>query len=224
MSNLAAYAHLLASGAAVTLGLAGASLVIGLVLGLALAAAKLSRHRWLAAAVTAIADFIRGIPEFLVLLIIYFGGTKLLSDLTGDYVEVSPWSAGVAALSIVFAAYASETFRGAFLAVPKGQVEAARAYGFSRWLTFRHVQLPQLWRIAIPGLGNLWQVLIKDTALVSIVGLDDLMRRSKQASETTKEPFTFFLAAATIYLAITIVSMIVVAAVERRSSRFLERA
>ena len=156
MSNLAAYAHLLASGAAVTLGLAAASLMIGLVLGLGLAAAKLSRHRWLAAAVTAIADFIRGIPEFLVLLIIYFGGTKLLSDLTGDYVEVSPWSAGVAALSIV--------------------------------------------------------------------GLDDLMRRSKQASETTKEPFTFFLAAATIYLAITIVSMIVVAAVERRSSRFLERA
>ena len=224
MSDLAAYAHLLVSGATVTLGIAGESLAIGLVLGLALAAAKLSRHGWWAVSISVMTDFIRGVPEFLVLLLIYFGGTKLLSDLTGDYVEVSPWSAGVAALSIVFAAYASETFRGAFLAVPKGQVEAARAYGFSRWRTFRHVQLPQLWRIAVPGLGNLWQVLIKDTALVSIVGLDDLMRKSKQAAETTKQPFTFFLAAATIYLAITVISMILVAAVERRSGRFLGRA
>jgi His/Glu/Gln/Arg/opine family amino acid ABC transporter permease subunit len=224
MSNLAAYAHLLGDGAAITLGLAVESLAIGLVLGLALAAGKLSRHFWLAAPVIGITDFIRGVPEFLILLLIYFGGAKLLSDIAGDYVEVSPWSAGVAALSLVFAAYASETFRGAFLAVPKGQVEAARAYGFSRWRTFRHVQLPQLWRIAIPGLGNLWQVLIKDTALVSIVGLDDLMRKSKQAAETTKEPFTFFLAAATIYLAITMVSMVVVAWTERRSSRFLRRA
>jgi polar amino acid transport system permease protein len=224
MDALTSYGHLLIAGVQITVLLALNSLVIGLVLGIILASAKLSRHAWLSRPVFALTNFLRGIPEFLVLLLFYFGGTQLLSNLADRYVEVSPWGAGVAALSLIFGSYSSETFRGAFLAIPKGQVEAARAYGFSAWKCFWYIQMPQLWRIAIPGLGNLWQSLIKDTALVSVVGLDDLMRKSKQAAETTKEPFTFFFAASVLFLIITLVSMVVINQLEERANRGIRRA
>ena len=111
----------------------------------------------------------------------------------GLSVEVSPFGAGLMALSLVFGSYASETFRAAFQSVPKGQIEAGRAYGFTAWQCFRLIQLPQIRKVAIPGLGNLWQGTVKDTALVSVVGLDDLMRKSNQAAQSTREPFNFYL-------------------------------
>lgn len=209
----------LLAGAQVTILLALNAAVVGILLGVIFALAKLSRHGWLSRPVTAFTNLIRGIPEFLILLLLYFGGTAVLSDLAGEYFEVSPWGAGVAALGLVLGCYASETFRGAFLAVPNGQIEAARAYGFSAWKTFRYVRFPQAWRIAVPGLGNLWQALLKDTALVSIVGLDDLMRKSKVAAEFTKQPFTFYFSASLIYLAFTVISMIAISQMERRASR-----
>ena len=103
--------------------------------------------------------------------------------------------------------------------MPKGQIEAGRAYGFTGFQTFRYIQLPQIWKVAIPGLGNLWQGSVKDTALVSIVGLDDLMRKSNQAAQTTREPFTFYLVASLLFLLVTLVSMVVIAWLERRASR-----
>jgi polar amino acid transport system permease protein len=184
----------------------------------------LSPQPWLSRPAYAVTNFLRGIPEFLVLLVIYFGGTQLLDGLLGrGVVSVSPFGAGLTALGLIFGAYASETFRAAFQSVPNGQVEAARACGFTPWQTFRLIQLPQIWKVAIPGLGNLWQGSVKDTALVSIVGLDDLMRKANQAAQSTREPFTFYFAASLMFLAITLVSMLVIARLERRARRGMVR-
>ncbi len=220
MEDLVAYLPLLLQGLRITLLLAVCTLVIGLVLGMLLALAKLSHHAWLSRPTYAVTNFLRGIPEFLVLLVIYFGGTQVLdSILPPGSVQVSPFGAGLTALSVIFAAYASETFRAAFQSVGRGQIEAGRAYGFTGFQTFRYIQLPQIWKVAIPGLGNLWQGSVKDTALVSIVGLDDLMRKSNQAAQTTREPFTFYLAASLLFLLVTLVSMVLIAWLERRASR-----
>jgi His/Glu/Gln/Arg/opine family amino acid ABC transporter permease subunit len=216
MEDLVAYLPLMLQGLRMTLLLAVSTLVVGLALGMALALAKLSRHAWLSRPVYAVTNFLRGIPEFLILLIIYFGGTQALGRFG---IEVGPFTAGLTALSLVFGSYASETFRAAFQSVPKGQIEAGRAYGFTRVQCFRLIELPQIWKVAIPGLGNLWQGAVKDTALVSIVGLDDLMRKSNQAAQATREPFTFYFAASLMFLAITLVSMAVLAWLERRASR-----
>ena len=216
MENLTAYLPLLLQGLRMTLMLAISTLVVGLALGMALALAKMSRHRWLSRPVFAVTNFLRGIPEYLILLVIYFGGTQALAPWG---IEVGPFAAGLIALSLVFGSYASETFRAAFQSVPKGQTEAGRAYGFSALQCFWLIQLPQIWKVAIPGLGNLWQGAVKDTALVSIVGLDDLMRKSNQAAQATREPFTFYFVASLMFLAITLVSMAILAWLERRASR-----
>ena len=225
MDSLIEYFPLLLQGLWTTLKLAISTVVVGLALGMLLAMAKLSKNAWLRRPSYAFTNFMRGIPEFLVLLVIYFGGTQVLSAIfPSGAIEVSPFVAGLTALSLIFGAYASETFRAAFQSVPKGQSEAGRAYGFSAWKTFRYIQLPQIWRVAIPGLGNLWQGSVKDTALVSVVGLDDLMRKSSQAAQSTREPFTFYLVAALIFLAVTLLSMAFFAWVERRASRGVRRA
>jgi polar amino acid transport system permease protein len=224
MQNLIDYFPLLMQGLKLTLLLAVSTVAVGLVLGLALAMAKMSRHAWLSRPAFALTNFLRGIPEFLVLLVIYYGGSQLLNEVLGLSVEVSPFGAGLTALSLVFGAYASETFRGAFQSVPKGQIEAGRAYGFTAWQCFRLIELPQIWKVAIPGLGNLWQGTVKDTALVSVLGLDDLMRKSNQAAQSTREPFNFYLLAALIFLAITLVSMAILARLEKRASRGVRRS
>jgi His/Glu/Gln/Arg/opine family amino acid ABC transporter permease subunit len=227
MENVVSYLPLLLAGLKITLLLALTTVVIGLTLGMLLALAKLSPRPWVSRPVFAVTNFLRGIPEFLILLVVFYGGAQVLSDMAGEGgtpFNISPFGAGVFALSIVFGSYASETFRAAFLSVPKGQVEAGLAYGFSPFQIFRYVQLPQIWRVALPGIANLWQGLVKDTALVSIVGLDDLMRKTNQAAQTTREPFTFYLAAALIFLAVTLLSMAFFAWMERRSSRGVRRA
>lgn len=127
-------------------------------------------------------------------------------------------------MGLAFGAYAAEVFRGALEAVHQGQVEAARAYGMSRWLAFRRIVLPQVWRFALPGLGNIFLVLLKDTSLVSVIGLEEIMRKTAIAVSFTKQPFTFYLAAAVIYLLMTIVSMIGLQLLERRASRGIRRA
>lgn len=225
MERIRDYMPLLMEGLRMTLLLAGTTILVGLILGMALALAKLSPRGWLSRPAFAVTNFLRGIPEFLILLLIYYGGTQVLNDLFPDAgINISPFLAGLIALSIVFGSYASETFRAAFLSVPRGQVEAGLAYGFSRAKIFRYIQLPQIWRVALPGIANLWQGLVKDTALVSIVGLDDLMRKTNQAAQATREPFTFYLVASLIFLAVTLASMGVFAWMERRSSRGVGRA
>jgi polar amino acid transport system permease protein len=126
-------------------------------------------------------------------------------------------------LGLVFGAFASEVLRGGFLAVPAGQIEAGTACGMTPWQVFRRIRLPQMWRFAIPGLGNLWMVLLKDTSLISVIALDELLRWSKVAAETTKQPFTFYMVAAVIYLALAIVSDLGRYKLEARASRGVRR-
>ncbi|WP_422802182.1 ABC transporter permease [Starkeya nomas] len=207
------------AGAVTTLQVASLSLVFGTCLGLLAAVGRLSSLPLLGGIVGAYTTVIRGIPELLILLILYFGGTVALTALFDRYVEVSAFAAGVFALTVVFGAYASEVFRGAILAVPSGQIEAAHALGLSRLQVWRLVVLPQMWRFALPGLGNLWLVLLKDTALISVVGLDDLMRKAGLAAGSTHEPLMFYGVAAAIYLLFTSVSLLALNILERRASR-----
>lgn len=221
--DLQGFGHLLISGTWVTVQLALASLFVGLIFGLMGAAAKLSNNRlarWLATGYTTL---VRGLPELLLVLTIYFGGAQLVMWVASwfgydEYIEIGPFVAGVAALSIAFGAYATEVFRMAMQEIPKGQWESGLACGMSTPRTFFRIILPQVWRLAIPGLGNLFQVLLKDTALVSVVGLNDIMRQAQVAIGSTKEPFTFFMLAAIIYLLLTAVTTAVTMWMERVSN------
>ena len=219
MPELAGFGPQLLAGAAVTLELAFGALILGLVLGLLGAAAKLSGLPWVRLPVTLFLNLLRGVPEFLILLIVYFGA----SGLVGDDWAPGPMGAGVFALGIVFGAYSSETFRGAFLAVPSGQLEAARAFGMTPRQAFFLIRLPQAWRYALPGIGNSWQGLVKDTSLVSVVGLEEIVRKANIAAQVTKHPFPFYLAAMAIYLAIITVSNPAFAWLERRASRGVQQ-
>jgi polar amino acid transport system permease protein len=212
------------AGAWLTLQLAVVSLGIGIVLGLLTAAGKLSKKRVPRALAHLYTELVRGIPEMLVVLVVFFGASSLLQVIASwfdyhDYIEVNAFFAGVFALGLVFGAFSSEVFRGAFLAVPRGQIEAAVACGMSPWQVFSRIRMPQMWRYAIPGLGNLWMVLLKDTSLISIIALDELLRWSKVAAETTKQPFTFYLVAALVYLLFTVVSDVVRHRLEQRANR-----
>ena len=197
---------LLLDAAWMTLGLALASLVGGMVLALAFSAAELSKQRALVWPVATLTTLIRGVPELLVVLFIYFGSTQVLFLITGEYVEFSPFACGVLALSLLFASYATQTLRAALNAVPPGQRLAAQALGLGKGHTFFRIVLPQAWRHALPGLGNQWLVLLKDTALVSLIGVNEMMRQAQMASASTYQPFTWYAAAALIYLAISLVS------------------
>jgi polar amino acid transport system permease protein len=222
--DLHGFGWMLGVGLWMTIRVALASVAVGLVLGLIGAAMKLSGSRAARAVAGGYTTIIRGVPELLLLLILFFGGTMALQrifELLGhdEYVEVSAFGAGVATLGFVFGAYATEVFRGAILAVPPGQIDAARAVGMGRVLRFRRILLPQVWRYALPGLGNLWMVLLKDTALISVVGLDEIMRKASIAAGATREPFTFYAAAALIFLGLTVVSMAALQYSENRAGR-----
>lgn len=198
--------NLLLQATLMTLGLGLASLLGGLLLAILFSAAELSGRRLLAWPVALVTSLIRGLPEILVVLFIYFGSTQVLFLISGEYVEFSPFACGVLALSLLFASYASQTLRGALNAVPMGQRQAAWTLGLGRVHTFVHIVLPQAWRHALPGLGNQWLVLLKDTALVSLIGVNDLMRQAQLASASTYEPFTWYASAAAIYLVISLCS------------------
>ncbi len=211
MFDLHGFGHLLLAGTWITIKLAVVSLCVGLVFGLIGASAKLSKFKALKAMATAYTTLVRGIPELLIVFAIYFGGSAMVMSIASlfgydEYIEIDPFMAGVAALSIAFGAYATEVFRMAILSIPVGQWESAQALGMSRSKTFFKIILPQVWRVALPGLGNLFQVLLKDTALVSVVGLQDVIRQATTAISATKEPFTFYLAAAVIYLILTAIA------------------
>ncbi|MFK4259481.1 ABC transporter permease [Agrobacterium tumefaciens] len=207
------------AGAITTLKVAFASLAFGLVVGMGGAMAKRSQINIIRLAANIYTSVIRGVPELLLILILYFGGTVALTALFGRYVEIDAFAAGVFALTIVFGAYATEVFRAAIQAVPFGQIEAAHALGLSRSSVWRLVIIPQMWRHALPGLGNLWLTLLKDTALISVVGLEDLMRKASVAAGSTHDPLKFYSAAACLYLLFTWVSLVGLAGLERRADR-----
>jgi polar amino acid transport system permease protein len=218
----------IAAGALLTLELALATLPFGLVVGFLIARARLSRNRPLVMAGTAFTTVFRGLPELLTIFIVYFGGqivVQWIVNLVSDVqVTVSAFLSGLVALGLVFAAYSSEVFVAAFRAIPRDQYDGAYALGLRRVQTFRLVILPQFVRLALPGIANLWLVLLKDTSLVSIIALNDLLRETYVAVGATKQPFPFYLAACLIYLAMSIVSSFGINAIERWSERGVRRA
>ncbi|TLX64921.1 ABC transporter permease [Stutzerimonas nosocomialis] len=226
--DLHGFGPALIAGTWMTIQLALASLALGLVLGLLGALAKTSPYaffRWLGGAYSTI---VRGVPELLWVLLIYFGTINLvrgLGELVGiQDLALSPFAAGTIALGLCFGAYATEVFRGALLAIPKGHREAGLALGLGKRRIFWRLILPQMWRLALPGLGNLFMILMKDTALVSVIGLEEIMRRSQIAVTASKEPFTFFLVAAFIYLGLTVLAMIAMYFLEKRAGRGFVRS
>ncbi|MFS4438681.1 ABC transporter permease [Paracoccaceae bacterium GXU_MW_L88] len=223
MDSLIAYSELLMRGAVVTVALALASLALATFLGALSAAAVIGGGPILRGLSLIYTTFIRGIPDLVMMLLLYFGGQRLLNDigtrLGWDYVDLSPFLAGMLAIGLIFGAYLSETFRGAYQTVPRGQGEAARALGLRPLPTLWNVTLPQLLRFALPGYANVWQVLVKSTAVVSVIGLNDLVKLAGDAGKTTREPFTFYLFVFVFYLFLTWVSQIIFDRLERKYAK-----
>ena len=212
------YFSLMLTAALMTLGLAVCSLVLGLFLGMLFAV--LEANRFVGKPTAVLVALLRGLPEILVVLLVYFGSSELAELLTGEYVEFGAFGCGVFALSLIFAAYASQTLRGAIQAIAKGQWESGTALGLSKGYTFLHIIMPQVWRHALPGLSNQWLVLLKDTALISLIGVDDLMRQAQLINTNTHQPFTWYGIAALIYLLVTLVSQVGIRKLELRFTRF----
>lgn len=208
-------------GTLVTIKVALGALILGMLVGLIGALLESIPTRWLRYLAASFIFIIRGLPELLVLFFIYFGATAILSNLFHHYVDISAFAAGVIALGLIFGAYASQVFRGAFLAIDHGQIEAGQVLGLSRLQIFTRIQIPQAWRHAIPGLGNLWLVLLKDTAIVTLIGLTDMMNQAKIAASTTHQPFTYYLIAAVIYLFITSISQKVIHLFTIKANRYM---
>jgi histidine transport system permease protein len=220
--SLHGFGPLLWAGARETLALAVLSLLVAVLLGLAGATAKLSRHGALRAIATAYTTLIRSVPDLVLMLLLFYSiqiAINRVTDAFGwDQFDMDPFTAGVLTLGFIYGAYFTETFRGAFLAVPRGQLEAGSAYGMSGMRVFGRILFPQMMRFALPGIGNNWQVLVKATALVSIIGLADVVKAAQDAGKSTFDMFFFILVAALIYLAITSASNLVLMALERRYS------
>ncbi len=221
------YLPAILEGLSLTLRVATTSLAIACVFGIVGASAKLSGSRALRWTAEAYTTVIRGMPELVLMLLIFYGGqigiNKLAESQGWDYIDIPPFLAGVLTIGFIFGAYLTETFRGAILAVPKGQSEAAQAFAMSPFMVMWRIVLPQMVRHAIPGFSNNWLIMIKASALVSIIGLDDMVHRAGLASATTRAPFTFYLAVALIYLTLTTASIILLSRLEARYSLGLKK-
>lgn len=208
MIGLEGYGWQLCLGTLTTIAVALSALALGLVMALFGALGELSRRPFIRGFALTCTGLIRGVPELLVLFGIYFGGSALLSWIIGRDLQVNAFIAGVFALGLIFAAYGAQALRGAFLALPSGQREAAQALSLSPRRTLTYILLPQAWRLALPAFGNLWLVLLKDSALVSLLGLADLMNKAQMAASNTYQPFKFYMIAAVIFLMLTTLSQI----------------
>lgn len=216
-------------GVQMTLLVGVCSMTLALLMGLIGAWGKLSRSKLSQGLADTYTTVIRGVPELLLILIVYYGTPTLIQGIMARYgediiIDVNPFLAGFVTIGFIYGAFATEVFRGAFLAIDKGQIEAARAFGMSRTLAFRRILLPQVWRFALPGLGNVWMVLIKATALISVIQLPELLRNADIAARAVRLPFTFYFAASLIYLGITIVSMLALQRAEAWANRGIRRA
>ncbi|MFK7853449.1 MAG: ABC transporter permease [Granulosicoccus sp.] len=210
-------------GLANTLQIAIGAYALGLVIGLGGALGKLNGSvftRWMLEIYTTL---IRAVPELVLILLLYYAGTgainQILELLGYRPIDISGLVAGIVVLGIVQGAYATEVIRGAMLAIPRGQIEAATAFGMSRWKIFRRITVPAMLPFALPGMSNLWLIVTKDTALLAVVGFSELALATRQASGATRAYFMFFLAAAILYLCVTLVSNQIFRVLERRSRR-----
>jgi His/Glu/Gln/Arg/opine family amino acid ABC transporter permease subunit len=229
MLDLKGYGWMLWDGVQITIAVAIFAMGLALVLGLFGAWGKLCNSKTAHTAAHTYTTVIRGVPELILILIVYYGAPTLIQNSLENFgidiiIDINPFLAGFITLGFIYGAFATEVFRGAYLAVPKGQIEAAKAIGMSRILIARRILLPQMWRFALPGLGNVWMVLIKATALISVIQLPELLRNSDIAARAVRMPFTFYFAASLIYLVIAIASMWAQARAEAWASRGVRQA
>ena len=228
MESIWEYRSLLLSGTAVTIQLALASLALSVLFGLIGAAAKLSANPIGKRAANAYTTLIRGVPDLVLMMLLFYGGQQIVNDLgsvTGlwGYIEINQFTAGVGSIGFVFGAYMTETFRGAILAIPRGQIEAGVSVGMTPLTVFRRITWPQMVRHALPSFTNNWLVLIKATALVSVIGLHDLVWNASTAGRSVREPFTFMFAVFIIYLLLTACSDVGLRWLERRYNVGIDR-
>ncbi len=229
MDAIIEYQGQLISGTIVTIQLALTSLVIAVFLGLLGAWAKLSKSLIAQNTAAGYTTIVRGIPDLVLILLVFFGGQVLANQIGAvsglwDYVEIDQFLAGSATIGVIFGGYYTETFRGAILAIPRGQIEAGVACGMSRLTIFRRVIWPQMVRYALPGFSNNWLVQIKSTALVSVIGLPDLVYNGFVAGRSTRLLFTFMFAVLMIYLVLTAISDAGLRWLDRKYSKGIVRA
>ncbi len=229
MLDLKGYGWMLWDGVQITLLVAVCAMTLALVMGLIGAWGKLSQSKVAHGAANTYTTVIRGVPELLLILIVYYGTPTLIQGILEDFgydviLDINPFLAGCITIGFIYGAFSTEVFRGAILAVDKGQIEAAYATGMSRMLMARRILLPQMWRFALPGLGNVWMVLIKATSLISIIQLPELLRNADIAARAVRLPFTFYFAASLMYLAITILSMLAQQRAEAWAARGVRKA
>ena len=210
-------------GLGVTVHLAVTAFVLSMIFGLLGASAKLSRFWLLRALAYAYTTVLRGLPDILIIFLLYYGSISVIQQIAisfgpGWRIGSDPFVVGAFTLGLVSGAYTAEVLRGAILAISQGQIDAAYALGMSRLMCFYRIILPQMLRLALPGLSNIWQVLLKDTSLLSIIGVNDLLRISATASGSTRLPFTFYLTTAILFLLLTLISMVIITWLERRFS------
>ncbi|MFS8110678.1 ABC transporter permease subunit [Rhizobium jaguaris] len=220
---------LLLLGTLMTLCVTAVALAIGAVFGAIVASAKLSGNLILKTLGNVYTTVFRGVPELLIIYLIYFGGSSAITSIGKSFgyegfLGMPSFAAGALAVGIISGAYQAEVFRGAYLAVSKGELEAASAIGMHGALRFRRIIMPQVLRFAIPGMGNVWQLSLKDSALISVTGLAELMRTSQVAAGSTRQYFLFFVVGGALYLILTSLSDRVFNGAERRANRSMPSA
>ncbi|WP_147694484.1 ABC transporter permease [Vogesella mureinivorans] len=219
---LQGYLPSILEGTILTLQVAVASLAVSVVLGLIGAMFKMAPSKPLVWLAELYSTLVRGVPDLVWMLLLFFGGQMLINDfctrMGWQAPEINSFFAGVMTIGFIFGAYMTETFRGAIMAVPKGQMEAGLAYGMSPLRVFLRITFPQMVRFALPSFSNNWLVLVKSTALVSVIGLNDVMYRADTAKSITQEPFTVYAVVGLIFLAITSVSDFALKRLEKRYS------
>ncbi|MEM7222266.1 MAG: ABC transporter permease subunit [Pseudomonadota bacterium] len=229
MDVVVAYLPSILKGTSITIAVAICSIFLATMLGLLGACAKLSAAKPANVAAGFYTTLIRGVPELVLMLLLFYGGQQFLNDMgiaTGwwGYLEINHFTAGVCTIGFIYGAYLTETFRGAYLAIPRGQIEAGTACGMTVRLVFARIIWPQLVRYALPGFGNVWQVLLKSTALVSLIGLHELVWEAFTAGRSTRQLFTFFFVTLVIYLMMTAVSDVGLRWLDRKYSSGVRRA
>jgi histidine transport system permease protein len=232
--DLAGYGPQLFAGTITTVELSVLSLVVSFAIGLLGASAKLSKNRVLRGIATVYTTIIRGVPDLVLMLLIFYSlqiwindGTDYLNNLQSRFdfeLSLDPFTSGVITLGFIYGAYFTETFRGAFMAVPRGQLEAARSFGMRPAKVFRRILFPQMMRYALPGLGNNWQVILKATALVSLIGLTDVIKAAQNAGNGTFRTFFFVSVAGLVYLMLTTLSNGVLMLLNRKYAAGVRRA
>ncbi len=229
MDSVVAYFPSILRGTGITVAVAVCSILLAVLLGLLGAWGKLASSRVANGFATAYTTLIRGVPELVLMLLLFYGGQQFLNYLGETsgwwgYIEINHFTAGVFTIGFIYGAYMTETFRGAYLAIPRGQIEAGIACGMSGTLVFARVIWPQLVRYALPSFGNNWLVLVKATALVSVLGLHELVWESFSAGRSTRQLFTFFFVTLVIYLVLTAVSDVGLRWLDRKYSVGVRRA